>query len=170
MDIAIQRPRATCVQTGRQFVAGEAFFSALVRGQGRLERQDFSATAWSGPPADTLAWWRSTYPTAAESGAALAPVDVLLDVVEELEGSDDDAAIRYLLALELVRRRVLRFVDAAVTVHAPQPSSGDDPRHIVLACRRRDREYRVREVTPTEAAAAGVEERLTALLWSGGAA
>jgi hypothetical protein len=170
MDITIHRPHATCALTGRQFVAGEPFFSALVRSQGRLDRHDFSTAAWSGPPADTLAWWRSTYPTATASGATLAPVDVLLDVVEELEGRDDDA-LRYLLALELVRRRVLRFVDQpSGRLPRPPADRGDEPRHVALACRRRDREYLVREVPAAEATAAGVEDRLTALLWSGGPA
>ena len=57
MDIAIHRPRTACARSGRQFVAGEPFFSALVRSQGSLERLDFADTAWSGPPDNTLAWW-----------------------------------------------------------------------------------------------------------------
>lgn len=171
MDIAIHRPRAACAESGRQFVAGEPIYSALVRGQGSLDRRDFAADAWSGPPADTLAWWRSTYPAAATNGGTLAPVDVLLDVVEELDGSDGDAALRYLLALELVRRRVLRFVDhPAPGGTTSSADDGDDREHVVLACRRRNREYRVRTVSPAEAAAKGVEERLASLLWSGGAA
>lgn len=170
MDITIQRPRASCVLTGRQFLAGEPFLSALVRSQGKLERQDFAAEAWSGPPAQTLAWWRSTYPATTAAGAALAPAEVLLDVLEELESSEDDAALRYLVSLELVRRRVLRFADPPAADRSPQPPDAEGPRHLILACRRRDREYRVREVSTAEAAAAGVEERLTSLLWSGGAA
>jgi len=172
MDLTIHRPHATCARTGRQFVAGEPFFSALVRAQGKLERQDFAVTAWDGPPDDTLAWWRSTFPATTTAGAALAPVEVLLDVVEQLEGSADDDALRYLLSLELVRRRVLRFVDHPAAGHESQPQAADrdGSRQIVLACRKRDREYRVRQVSPAEVAAPGVEERLAALLWSGGAA
>ena len=173
MDLTIHRPRAACALTGRHFVAGEPFVSALVRSQGSLERQDFSATAWSGPPPDTLAWWRSTYPAASASGETLAPADVLLDVVEELEGSDADAALRYLVSLELVRRRVLRFVDHPADTDGAPHSAADGAagmRHLVFACRKRDREYRMRMVSPAEAAAPGVEERLLALLWSGGAA
>jgi len=89
-------------------------------------------------------------------------VDVLLDVLEELEGREDDAPLRYLLALQLVRRRALRIVDAAA-----EPANAGELR---VACRKRDREYRVRIVPPAEATAAGVEQRLMTLLWSGGAA
>jgi hypothetical protein len=161
MDLKIHRPRGTCGTSGRAFVPGEVFHSALVRTAAGIERVDIAAEAWTGPPADTLAAWRSAYPAAESGGPELAPVDVLLDVLDELERNPDDAAIRYLLALQLVRRRVLRIVDAP----AAEPTTD-----LVLACRRREREYRVRPVTAAEAAAPGTGERLTALLWSGEAA
>jgi len=171
MELKLHRPHAACAQTGRPFVAGEPLVSALVRSEGRLDRLDYAAGSWTGPPAHTLAWWRSTFPVSTTAGTTLAPADVLLDVVEELEGRETDAALRYLVAIELVRRRVLRFVDR------PQEDDGDgqaadDPvqADLILACRKRDREYRVRAVSVREAMASGVEERLTALLWSGGAA
>ena len=179
MELKIHRPHAACTQTGRSFVAGELLVSALVRSEGRLDRYDYSADAWTGQPANTLAWWRWTYPATTATGATLAPADVLLDVLEELEGREPDAALRYLVAIELVRRRVLRFIDRPLTnrrgteVGAGAVSvSGQPapPADLIVACRKRDREYVVRTVSPQQAAAPGVEERFTALLWSGGAA
>jgi len=179
MELKIHRPHAACTQTGRSFVAGELLVSALVRSEGRLDRYDYAADAWTGPPANTLAWWRWSYPATTAAGATLAPADVLLDVLEELEGSEPDAALRYLVTLELVRRRVLRFIErplanrrgpepATSAVSVPgQPAPSAD---LIVACRKRDREYVVRTVSPQQAAAPGVEERFTALLWSGGAA
>ena len=162
MDIKLHRPRGACATTGRAFAPGEAFYSALVRGAGGLERIDLSAEAWAGPPAGSLGWWRSTWQAAETAGPALAPVEVLLDVFEELDGRPEDAPLRYLLALQLVRRRVLRIVD-------PVAGSGE-PTGLVLACRKRDREYRVEVPAPADAANPAVAERLTALVWSGGAA
>jgi hypothetical protein len=175
MELKIHRPHATCRQTGRPFVAGEPLVSALVRSEGRLDRCDYAAAEWTVPPPNTLAWWRSTYPAAVSAGATLAPADVLLDVLEELEGRDADRALRYLVALELVRRRVLRFVDRPSNEATGRPAAGgqtDGPgqQDFIVACRKRDREYRVQAVSSQEAAAPGVEERLTALFWSGGAA
>lgn len=157
MDLKLHRPQPACARTGRPFTAQERFHSALVRGAGGLERVDICDEAWNGPPPETIAWWRSTFPTAAQSGPSLAPPDVLLDALESLEESRDEESLRYLLALQLVRRRVLRIVSEA----------GDE---LVLACRKRDREYRVRGVPPDAAAASDVEEKLAALLWSGDAA
>lgn len=160
MDLKLHRPQPACARTGRAFTARERFHSALVRGAGGLERVDICDEAWEGPPPETIAWWRSTFPTAEQSGPSLAPPDVLLDAFESLEESRDEESLRYLLALQLVRRRVLRIVSEAGT-------PGDE---LVLACRKRDREYRVRSVPPDAAAAPGVEEKLAALLWSGDAA
>jgi hypothetical protein len=166
MDFKLHRPRTTCVATGRPFSAGDAMVSALVRGEGGIERRDYAVDGWGGPPEGTLAWWRSTFPADPAAGVALAPADVLLDVVEELEdgGGDDAAVIRYLVVLELLRRRAVRMVDR------PGEPPGDSGPELVVACRRRHREYRVREVAAAAAAAPGVEERLAALLWTGGEA
>ncbi|MFM8414759.1 MAG: hypothetical protein ACKOCX_08545 [Planctomycetota bacterium] len=163
MDYTLHRPQSGCSRTGRPFAAGEEFFSALVRGQGGLERLDVSADAWDGPPEGTIAWWKSRHLPPGEAGPVLAPVDVLLDALEALEDQPDDAPLRYLLALQLVRRRVLRI--------EPTPGDGpDDAGVVVFSCRRRDRDYRVRETSPAVAADPAVAERLTALLWSGDAA
>lgn len=164
MDLKLHRPRGLCSLTGRAFTADELFYSALVRAADGLDRIDCSAEAWQGPPADTLAWWKSRYQAKESASAALAPPDVLLDVLEELDGRPDDAALRYLIALELVRRRVLRIVDQTAPGDAAQPPT------LMLTCRKRDRDYSVPVATPREATATGVEERLHALLWSGGAA
>lgn len=162
MELKIHRPLAACAHTGRPFAAGEIFYSTLVRAAGGLERIDCCAEAWQGPPPHALAWWRSLHPATEAVGSTLAPPDILLDVLEQLDGRPEDAALRYLLALQLVRRRVLRIVERP----ADEPARDE----LVLACRKRDIEYRVRIVPSRQATAAGVEERLSSLLWSGGAA
>jgi hypothetical protein len=138
--------------------------SALVREAGGLERIDCVAEAWEGPPPGTLAWWRSIYTPAAAAGPTLAPADVLLDVLEETEGRPEEATLRYLIALQLVRRKVLRIVEQT------SDDVSTDGATLVVACRKRRSEYRVAVVSADEAAADGVQERLQALLWSGGEA
>ena len=84
--------------------------------------------------------------------------------MEELEGRPQEAALRYLIALQLVRRKVLRIVDQT------SAEAATDGEKLVVACRKRRSEYRVAVVSAEEAAADGVQERLQALLWSGGEA
>lgn len=159
MDYRIHRPQSRCATTGRTFEPGEAIVSALVREDGGIARLDVTADSWQGPPSGSLAWWRSRVPAKDAKGPTLAPVDVLLDVLEQLEASEDDAALRYLLALVLVRRRVLRMADSHDT-----PVDSDE---LVVTCRRRSSDYRIRVVPPPSGEEAALEERLSALLWSG---
>jgi len=165
MEPKIHRPKAHCNRTGQGFQPGDAIVSSLARAPGGLERSDCLATAWAGPPETCVAWWRSTYPQPDAGGASLAPNDVLLDILEQLEGHPDDAALRYLLSLQLVRRRVLRIVDTPADTE-PATASGE----LHLACRKRDCEYTIPIVLPATSDAAAVEERLAGLLWSGDAA
>lgn len=171
MEPKIHRPQAQCSRTGHHFQPGDAIVSALVRSPEGLVRTDALATAWAGAPEKTVAWWRSLYPRPDAGGAVLAPNDVLLDILEQLDGREEEAPLRYLLALQLVRRRVLRFVDqptgTSATPHAPASTEAEPLR---LACRKRDCEYVVKVAPPEPATAAAVEARLAALLWSGDAA
>jgi hypothetical protein len=162
MDIRLHRPQSVCSRTGRTFTAGDVFVSALVRENGGLSRVDVSPDAWVEPPAGTIAWWRSRYPAPGEAGPSLAPVDVLLDALESLEGDPESQPLRYLLALQLVRRRVLKIQDQ----HDEASRDGS----LTLACRRRDREYRVPPITSDQVTDPAVAAKLDALLWSGEAA
>jgi len=161
MDYRIHRPDCRCGSTGKPLAPGERFYSSLVRREGKIERLDIATDAWAGPPIGSLAWWRSTMP-AAEATATLAPAEVLLDVLEQLADSaaDEERSLRYLLALVLVRRRVLRIIDEDL---AP---SGDSPALLGLHCRRRSCDYRVAIAPPPAATAAAVQQRLLDLLWS----
>lgn len=161
MDLTIRRPTCQCAATGRAIAPGEPFYSALVRGEGSIERVDIATDAWHGPPETTIAWWRSTMPEAGGQGPSLASPDVLLDVFERLEHVDEEESLRYLLALFLVRRRLLRVVEE-------RAGEEGDPRTLRLHCPRRAADYFVRTAgAPVDDATAG---RLTALLWSGEAA
>ncbi|MFM1902352.1 MAG: hypothetical protein RLZZ440_252 [Planctomycetota bacterium] len=160
MDLKLHRPQSVCSRTGRGLAAGESFFSALVRGPDGLGRIDVAAEAWDGPPDGAVAWWKSVCPAPSAAGPTLAPVDVLLDALEGLEGDASNGGVRYLLALQLARRRVLKL-----------EGSGDDGSDaVIFSCRRRDSEYRIEPVDASVLADPQVAARLTGLLWSGEAA
>jgi hypothetical protein len=169
MDLKLQRPGSVCQGTAAAFTPGDIIYSALVREGGSLVRLDWSAAAWSEPPDGTLAWWRSIVPEREENGVQLAPVDILLDTLEALAIDPAEATLRYLLALQLVRRRVLRFAEPAMTTESDQ---GDRPgaETVTFSCRRRDCDYTVGVAVPEPADLRAVEERLASLLWSGGEA
>jgi len=174
MDLKLQRPGSICQSTEASFAAGDTIYSALVRDGGSLVRLDWSAAGWPGPPDNTLAWWRSIVPEVEEKGIQLAPVDILLETLEALGSEPNEAPLRYLLALQLVRRRVLRFADPAEPAAAGQEkqpaADGQAAETVVFSCRRRDCDYTVVVAVPEPAERQAVEERLAGLLWSGGEA
>ncbi len=115
----ISRSTGTCSATGRLFEAGERYVATLVErpGQPFLERLDFSWDAWERgarpvAPLRLFGVWRATMlPPDAKKQTLLSDPE-LLELFEELGGAMEprQQAFRYLLALLLVRRRVLKMV------------------------------------------------------------
>ena len=96
-------------------------------------------------------------------------VESLLDTLESLADQPEEASLRYLLALQLIRRRVLRFAESSSQEETETSDICDREDEVVsLVCRRRDCEYEVVAVMPEAEEHAALEERLASLLWSGG--
>ncbi len=89
-----------------------------------LVRRDVSAEAWDegGRPERVLCFWRTSVPAANEEKRPLDEgllLDLLKGLAEETDPARDD--LRLVLALVLLRRRRLRFVDRT-PVAAPEPA------------------------------------------------
>jgi hypothetical protein len=134
---------------------GEEFYSVLLEEKAELKRLDYSVEAWEGPPENALGWWKSRIPTAESRRTPWAPSDVMLDLLEQLEHSDRED-LRYVLALLLVRRRVVRVEEGEAE------AGGRDC--LVLYCPRRDARFQVPVVMPDEQRIAAIQEELARLL------
>lgn len=108
MDYEVERCTRHCAASGRELKEGEEFYSVLLAEKGEVHRHDYASEAWSGPPEAALAWWKSHMPTREAKKGQLAPNEVMLQLFRELEQVPEKADVRYVLALLLVRRRVLR--------------------------------------------------------------
>ena len=62
-----------------------------------------------GPPEGTIGWWKSQVPDSHSTKMHWAPNDVILHYFEQLEGNTEKADMRYVLALLMVRRRIVRL-------------------------------------------------------------
>ena len=105
-----------------------------------LKRCDYSAQAWQGPPTGTVGWWKSQMPDQHARRAHWAPNDVLLNFFDELAEKPDKQDMRYVLALLLVRRRVMRMEEEQ------HDEAGGE--RLMLYCPRRDAQYEVPAVRP----------------------
>lgn len=130
----IARATGRCAATGRQLQVDERYVATLVEREGQepLERVDFSLAAWeSGArpqgPGRLFASWRTAVPEPSSRKTAFLSDDELLELFEQLAeaGEARRVAFRYLLALILIRRKVLRYEGAragVLTVRARTPA------------------------------------------------
>jgi hypothetical protein len=112
LDFDIASASRQCAVSGRTFAPGETYFSLLQFNEGAAERRDVSSEAWQGPPEGAFAWWKSQAPHADAARPKLAPQDVLLNLFAELAEKPQELEFRYVLALLLIRRKLLKLEDA----------------------------------------------------------
>jgi len=120
-DWNIKQRSETCAATGRPFVEGESFHTALLREGEGFQRLDLSEEAWKARNADPAApavfsSWRSKFEPPAPPPPEPLPRDDAEGMLRRLLESNDPAHTntRYLLAVMLERKKILR----------PQPSPG----------------------------------------------
>ncbi|HEV3418647.1 MAG TPA: hypothetical protein VG056_17640 [Pirellulales bacterium] len=157
VDFDVQRFSRCCIVSGRELAPGETFYSALIPSGANVVRQDYSAEAWQGPPADALGWWKSQVPTAETKKSQWAPNDMMLDLFDQLADQPDRADMRYVLALLLVRRRVLRLEETEKNEQQLET--------LLVYCPRREADYRVPVIMPDAARAGEIQQLLAQLLF-----
>jgi hypothetical protein len=114
-DWELVRTTGRCAVTGRSFAEGEAYFAALFESPAGLERRDYSLEGWSGPPEGCFCHWRGRIPVREKKPTTL---DIDPQMLTQLfVGLEDDPSetrqqFRFVLALLLMRKRLLRFEQA----------------------------------------------------------
>jgi hypothetical protein len=158
MEYEVERCTRHCAASGRELKEDEEFYSVLTTEKKDVRRHDYAAEAWAGPPEKALAWWKSRMPTREAKKGQLAPNEVLLQLFAELEHVPEKADLRYVLALLLVRRRVLREEESA-----HDDSEGEV---MVLYSPREERTYRAAVAVPDEGRAEQIQTELRQLLFA----
>lgn len=123
-NFEVARATGVCGGTGRAIAVGETYVACLWSptpdegtSDDRLSRTDYSIEAWVGgsrPPGPIVGHWRTTLPAPNTRKRMLIGDDELLDLFMQLAEATDTKrqAFRYLLALILVRKRILRIESA----------------------------------------------------------
>jgi hypothetical protein len=158
MDYEVQRCTRHCAATERELKPGEDVFSALLSEGGKVIRHDYSAEAWHGPPDGAVGWWKSQIPRPEAKRVHWAPNDVMLQFFEDLEPQPARQDMRYVLALLLVRRRVMRLEEESRDEEGRQT--------LTLYCPRREATYHVAVVPPDESRIEEIQQELAGLLFS----
>jgi hypothetical protein len=159
-DFEVERCTRHCAGSGRPLADGEDFFSVLLPDGTQLKRLDYAVEAWPGPPPEAIGWWKSKMPTQQHSQPKLAPTDILLKLFCELESSLEQRDLRYVLALLMIRRRILRLEDTIPDEHGGEL--------MMLYCARDESTHHVPIVMPSDARAEQIQQQLAKLLFVGG--
>ena len=116
---SIQSRAHRCAVTGVEFQDGDYFYTLLFEEGPGLRREDISEAAWKerNENQQPYSFWRSKYeappPAAPETLAKQTAEDLLRRYMEEK--SAQHAAARYLLAVMLERKKLLKEVEAKRT-------------------------------------------------------
>jgi hypothetical protein len=168
LDFEIQRSTRRCAASDRALEPGELCYSMLeVRGAD-VVRKDFAASEWKGPPSEAFGWWKSRVPEPHGKKIKLAPNEVLLRLFDELAERPESEDMRYVLALLLVRRRVLRLDGPGLP--EPKLSIASDVQTLSVFCPLREMNYEVVELMPSDERIEQIQQQLGELLVSGGEA
>jgi hypothetical protein len=122
-DWTIQSRGHSCTATAREFLEGESFYTLLFDEKNGYRREDLCEEAWKARPADAPApysFWKTKYtpppPPAPEALGKQTAEDLLRAYMagplpESGEKARHMAAARYLLAVMLERKRILKEVE-----------------------------------------------------------
>jgi hypothetical protein len=158
LDFDIQRCTRKCFASERELRPGETYYSALVQQGADIERRDYAADAWTEPPEGTIGWWKSQMPGAGTKKMHWAPNDVMLHYFEQLADVTEKQDVRYVLALLMIRRRVVR--------QEAEETDEQGREVLVLFCPRNEQEYRTVVAMPAAERVQEIQNELAQLLYA----
>ena len=112
----VQSATGRCVETGREFQEGEEFYTVLFEADESFTRSDYCVKAWNGPPEGSFCHFKSRVPVKQKSKKLLVNNEMLSGFFERLVDETEPVRVqfRFVLALILMRKRLLRYVSSDV--------------------------------------------------------
>lgn len=163
IDFEVQRSTRRCAATDRALEPGDECFTVLESAGAEIVRKDFCREAWNGPSEGAIGWWKWRVPETAAKKIKLAPNDVLLELYDRLANEQEQDDMRYVLTLLLVRRRVFRLE----MLEDAFESRGTSMDVLHVYCPKREANYEVAAVIPSEERIEKIQRQLSELLVAG---
>ena len=149
--------------TGAELTAGDAIVSALLEVNDGVERRVYARTAWQQPPENCLGWWHGTVAARDSGKPAETPREIMLQVFERWQQDATQPDRTYVLAIWLLRRRVLTLCDSAETDDSASAIAAQEMLHV--HCPSRGEDYTVRVVPPEKERQLQIQAEMTAILY-----
>ena len=141
MDWNIAKSQYRCTNCDREFAEEDPYYSVLFDTGAGFERKDFCPRCWAAPDNQdrdrTFSFWKTEVPRADRPKKIFVDDAVIFDFFERLapeEGQSLKRNFRYILALMLMRKKILKFNDVV---------RENDKEYLVLRRSRTKEEHRV---------------------------
>ena len=169
LDFEVQRSSRRCAATDLPLEPGDICYSVLELRGADVIRKDYSSAAWSDPPSEAFAWWKTRIPEPVAKKVKLAPNDVLLELFDQLADDPSHSDMQYVLTLLLVRRRVFRLEAVAESArdNGSNTTIGTTNDSMCVYCAKRDCTYDVPVAMPDHDRIEEIQQRLSDLLIAG---
>ena len=161
-DYSISKCTRKCAVSGRGLEPGESYVSVILADGENVVRQDIASSEWKGPSENAIGWWESCMPANSTRKLKPAPNGVLMDTLSQLIESPGQEPLAYLLALLLMRRRVLAEEDHDLLAD----SIDEAPTHWQLTSPADGRQWNVPLASPSTDALEVLQEQLNELLFT----
>lgn len=155
----VEHAKGRCAVSGRLLEEGEPFYSVLFEEGETFRRADYSLDSWTGPPEGCFCCFKSRVPVREKRKKLFVDDEMLVEFFRRLESETEPARVqfRFVLALILMRKRILRYEGSAL-------ENGVDVWQMTLL---RDQSvHKVANPQLSDDQIAGVSEQLTAILHS----
>jgi hypothetical protein len=115
-DWEINKPLGQCYGTGVKIEPGQEYFGALVKTEEGLQRRDFCADYWESEKPDVFCYWKTKLPHPDQKKQLFVDDQMLMAFFERLEKETDPEKVnfRFVLALILMRKRILKYEDTEI--------------------------------------------------------
>lgn len=112
----VESATGRCTGTGRAFEEGEEFYTVLIEDGETFRREDYSVEAWQGPPDGSFCHFKTRVPVKEKRKQLLVNDELLLGFFTRLADETEPARVqfRFVLALILMRKRLLRYEGSAM--------------------------------------------------------
>jgi len=112
-DWQVEQATGVCTASGRRFEEGDEFYTVLFEDGETFKRLDYSVEAWTGPPEGCFCCFKSRVPVKEKRKKLLVDNELLVGFFQRLVDETEPARVqfRFVLALILMRKRLLRYED-----------------------------------------------------------
>lgn len=112
----LKRASGVCEISGRELQEGEVFYTVLFEDGETFRRADYAEDAWQGPPEGCFCFFKTRVPVKEKKKKLLVDAELLINFFQRLEDEEEPVRVqfRFVLALLLMRKRLLRYDGSAV--------------------------------------------------------